>query len=324
MEGYLSVESLGYALAVSETGSFNSAAQSFGITQPSLSTGIARLEEHLGERLFTRSRRGAVPTEFGLRMLPLMAKVVAAADALESEATRWVAPAESVLRMGVAPMVNPELVAAVHRAVAGSAANASTELVMREANAVALKEALLAGELDVVLVPSLGPLPRYERVPIGSEPLVLLDDEDEHTGRPIELNELVGKRLVAMSRTCAVTSYFCNLMASRDLPLETYPGEASNYHSLEEWVGLGLGVAVLPRSRLSEATPYRPILDGGTEVEISYEMIWNPSSPLSGRLRELAESVGRRPGDCAASDASQRLRRSMARDRAVDARHSIG
>lgn len=33
-----------------------------GVTKPALSSGISRLEKHLGERLFDRSLRGIAPT----------------------------------------------------------------------------------------------------------------------------------------------------------------------------------------------------------------------------------------------------------------------
>jgi DNA-binding transcriptional LysR family regulator len=46
-----------YFLAVAETGAFTAAAARVHVTQPTLSTGIARLEELLGTRLFERHGR---------------------------------------------------------------------------------------------------------------------------------------------------------------------------------------------------------------------------------------------------------------------------
>jgi molybdenum-dependent DNA-binding transcriptional regulator ModE len=67
----LSLEGLRYAQAVAETKSFSAAARAYGVTQPALSNGIAKLEERLGEKLFDRSPRGVTQTSFGaLRSVP--------------------------------------------------------------------------------------------------------------------------------------------------------------------------------------------------------------------------------------------------------------
>ena len=74
----LSLEGLRYARAVAETGSFSAAARAYGVTQPALSNGIAKLEEYLGERLFTRSPRGVAQTPFGVLILPLIERALGA------------------------------------------------------------------------------------------------------------------------------------------------------------------------------------------------------------------------------------------------------
>ncbi len=50
---------------VVETGSFARAAARMGLSKPVLSRRVARLEEHLGARLLTRTARGAAPTGVG-------------------------------------------------------------------------------------------------------------------------------------------------------------------------------------------------------------------------------------------------------------------
>ena len=51
-------------LAVAETGSFTGAADQLHTVQSNVSEQIRQLEEELGVNLFSRGRRGAVPTEF--------------------------------------------------------------------------------------------------------------------------------------------------------------------------------------------------------------------------------------------------------------------
>ena len=58
-----------YFLAVAETGGFTAAAERCHVTQPTLSAGIARLEEEIGAQLFDRGRRAAL-TAAGQKLLP--------------------------------------------------------------------------------------------------------------------------------------------------------------------------------------------------------------------------------------------------------------
>jgi DNA-binding transcriptional LysR family regulator len=53
------------AIALGRHGNFARAAEEIGISQPSLTRGIATLERSLGVPLFDRTRRGAIPTPFG-------------------------------------------------------------------------------------------------------------------------------------------------------------------------------------------------------------------------------------------------------------------
>ena len=58
-----------YFLAVAETGNFTAAAELCHVTQPTLSAGIARLEEEVGARLVDRGRRSGLSAA-GQRLLP--------------------------------------------------------------------------------------------------------------------------------------------------------------------------------------------------------------------------------------------------------------
>src|SRR5215475_13035029 len=65
MDRYL----LRYFLAVAELGSFSKAAAKANVTQPTLSIGIAKLEEQVGARLFNRTTRRVSLTPAGSRFL---------------------------------------------------------------------------------------------------------------------------------------------------------------------------------------------------------------------------------------------------------------
>jgi DNA-binding transcriptional LysR family regulator len=285
----LTLEGLRYAQAVVETKSFSAAARAYGVTQPALSNGIARLEEQLGERLFDRTPRGVTQTAFGARILPLIERALTELDGITAEARRLTAPGSRSIHVGVSPLISPQLVARVFTAVCELPS--PRDLVLREANMGDLRDGLLAGELDVILIPAVEPLPRFKHEIIDSEPVVVVDATPVPSNA-VELGETAGEQFILVPDSCGLTRFTKQLFGSHDLPLRTYPGEASSYGVLEQWASLGLGSAILPRSKLtSPDAHHRALLADGQAVWIVYEAVWHPDSAMAADLALLARSL---------------------------------
>ena len=76
------LEQLRYFTQIAHDRSFTTAAENLYISQPSLSSSIASLEKELGYDLFRRSRTGAVLTEKGRLILPIVDQILAQAQLL--------------------------------------------------------------------------------------------------------------------------------------------------------------------------------------------------------------------------------------------------
>lgn len=285
----LRLEGLRYAQAVAETRSFSAAARAYGVTQPALSNGIAKLEERLGEKLFERSPRGVTRTAFGARILPLIERALTALDAVTAEASRLTEPGEAKIRVGVSPLIGPHLVARAFSMACRLPV--PRDLVLREANMQDLRGCLQAGQLDMILIPAVAAMPRFERRVIDVEPVVVLTPA-AGPGTPLEIEEAAKEQFILVPDTCGLTRFTAQVFQSRGLPLRTYPGEAASYGVLEEWTRLGLGSAVVPRSKLtSPDVPHRPLADQGREVQISFEAVWKPGSLLGADLARIADGL---------------------------------
>ncbi len=210
------------------------------------------------------------PTAFGEEILPLIDRALTAVDAITAKAARWTASGNEIIRMGVSPLIDSRLVAATYDAVCClSALPSPRQLVLREANMSDLREALVAGSLDLILIPSVGPLPRYEHRIIASEPMVVVESRTTET-QPLRIEDMHDKELILMPDTCGLTTFTQDLMQSHDVKVKPYAGAASSYRVLEEWATMGLGSALVPQSKLTSAdTPHRPLCMDGQEVEIS-------------------------------------------------------
>jgi DNA-binding transcriptional LysR family regulator len=84
-------------VAVADAGQFSEAADGLSITQQAVSKRIARLERHLGVRLFTRTARGARLTADGQAFLPHARDLLQA----EARAAASVRPGRRALRVDV-------------------------------------------------------------------------------------------------------------------------------------------------------------------------------------------------------------------------------
>lgn len=74
------LQQLRYLIAVAESGSMNSAAQSLFVAQSSLSVAVKELEEELGVTIFRRSNKGIELTSEGVELLSYARQVVEQAD----------------------------------------------------------------------------------------------------------------------------------------------------------------------------------------------------------------------------------------------------
>lgn len=313
MNDRLSPEGLRYAQAVARTGSFSAAAREYDVTQPALSNAIRRLEKILGARLFERNTRGARPTIFGATILPRIDAALAALDAITAEARHWRAGEPRPVRIGVSPLISADVVARAHSAVAGLPGRGRGSLVLREADLSELCTALDDDELDLIVVPAVLPLTRYRHRVIGSEPVVLVEPgagdaagpansasptDPADPASPAEaraaaarIDDVARRTLLLVPDTCGLTTFTRDLLADRGLPLRAYSGEAASYRVLEDWAGMGLGSALLPRSKVTRVdSSVRPVVDArGAAVTIAYEAAWDGASPIAGELEVLAE-----------------------------------
>ena len=328
MNDRLSFEGLRYAQAVARTGSFSAAAREYDVTQPALSNAIRRLEKILGARLFERNTRGARPTVFGATILPRIDAALAALDAITAEARHWRAGEPRPVRIGVSPLISADVVARAHSAVAGLPGRGRGSLVLREADLSELCTALDDDELDLIVVPAVLPLTRYRHRVIGSEPVVLVEPGAGEAAGPVNsasptdptraadpansadpvgsadpaspaevraaaarIDDVARRTLLLVPDTCGLTTFTRDLLADRGLPLRAYSGEAASYRVLEDWAGMGLGSALLPRSKVTRVdSSVRPVVDArGAAVTIAYEVAWDGASPVAGELEALAE-----------------------------------
>src|SRR3954466_16267188 len=99
----MNLQQLRYVRALAQTTSFVRAAEQCGVTQPTLSNGVAQLEDELGQRLFFCTTRAVRLTDFGRHVLPGLLDVLNAQAALVHAAHAFAHPARRLTRFYVSP-----------------------------------------------------------------------------------------------------------------------------------------------------------------------------------------------------------------------------
>jgi LysR family hydrogen peroxide-inducible transcriptional activator len=146
----MNLRDLRYVLAVVEHGHFGRAAEACGVSQPTLSVQVRKLEALLGVALFERGARAAAPTTACRELLGHVRAAVAEADAIVAVARTLRDPLSGRLRLGVIPTLAPYLLPLVFGPL--REALPSLEVEPWEDQTAALLRRLRENELDAALL----------------------------------------------------------------------------------------------------------------------------------------------------------------------------
>lgn len=285
---------LRFVRAVVDAGTFTGGAERCSVTQSTLSSGIALLERELGERLFVRTTRSVSLTPFGRRLLPLIDEVLNAQSVLIDVAGSYLAPEAKLARLGVCPLVDSgrlERLLAPYRED-----NRNVRVVLEQLNGANPRTALEEGRFDFMLGPTEPKRARLERSRLYEDLLVYLPAGPRGGNgtdrRPVRLQDIAEDEFLLVNDACGLTSLTRQLFRSRRLALKEYVGQAISYQVLEEWARVGVGSAILPRSKLSSPDLGHPIILGnGHPAVIRFEALWWPAATRAPHLEALARHL---------------------------------
>ena len=180
----MNLRDLRYLLAVAEHGHFGRAAEASGVSQPTLSVQLRKLEELLGVALFERSSKSVAPTAACARLIGHVRAAVAEADAILSVARDLRDPLAGRFRLGIIPTLAPYLLPLVFAPL--REALPALEVEPWEDQTTALLDRLRAHELDAALLATEVDGPDLLSQPLFAEPfLAALPPEHPLAGREV-------------------------------------------------------------------------------------------------------------------------------------------
>ncbi len=163
----MTLQQLEYVVAVYRCRHFAKAAESCGVTQPTLSAMIQRLEDELGVKLFDRSSQPVMPTPVGRMVVEQAWKVLSRARKLKAMVEEEKQSTEGAFRIGILPTIAPYLLPRFFPQLMADHPEMNLHIV--EMQTADIKKALLRGELDAAILVSLDGMDNYVQTPLYYE-----------------------------------------------------------------------------------------------------------------------------------------------------------
>lgn len=285
----MELRQLEYFVAVAEECHFTRAAKRVHVAQSGLSASIRSLETELGAPLFVRSTRQVELTEAGRALLVEARRALGSVDAARDAVAAVQGLLRGSLSVGSLQCLHvvhlPAVLAAFHDSHPG------VEIRLRQGGTADLVEEVRAGRIDVAFV-TRSPDRDVRMASLASEPLVLACAPDHPlAGRTsVALPELAGESFVDFNAGWGTRDVVDRTLAAAGVDRRVGV-EVNDVHSLLDFVGFGLGVALVPQSFSLKTELVRFVgLDGGPVAET----VVVTGTTVSAAARALLDLV--RPG----------------------------
>jgi LysR family transcriptional regulator, hydrogen peroxide-inducible genes activator len=241
----MEITQLRYFVAVVEAQNFTRAAEKCNITQPSLSQQIINLERELGQRLFHRLGRKAVPTEAGNAFLQRAKGILRDIEDAAREMGDHSGQGRRIA-IGAVQTVMPYLISDL--VIQCRTSHPQLAIDAHEGFRADLVRGVLEGTLDLAVVP----LPVKDRQlaiePLLSEPLLLAVGRDHpFASQPeIDIRAIAGETFVGLGDSSALAAQVRAFFG--DQKLEPRIGiRCTQVATLKRFVAAGLGISLLPQ-----------------------------------------------------------------------------
>lgn len=146
----MTLQELRFLIALAKEQHFHKASRACFVSQPTLSIAIKKLEKELGVELFERHKNGVRITPMGLEIVERAKRVLADVDDIKQLALSDKDQLNAAFKLGaiytVGPYLLPPLISALHRLAP------QMTIEIQENYTAVLREKLLAGELDAILI----------------------------------------------------------------------------------------------------------------------------------------------------------------------------
>jgi len=182
----MTLQQLEYVIALDKTRHFVRAAELSGVTQPTLSAMIQKLEDELDCKIFDRSRQPIEPTEIGKKIISQAQVIVYQANQLKESVRNEKETLSGTLTLAIIPTVAPYL---LPRFIASfRSLYPDIELKVSELHTETIIEKLRIAEIDMAILSTPLDDPKILEVPLYYEKFVAYISPKESIYERLELS----------------------------------------------------------------------------------------------------------------------------------------
>ena len=288
----MNLRDLRYLLAVVEHEHFGHAARACGVSQPTLSVQIRKLEELVGVALFERTSKAAAPTVACQQLIGHARDAVMAAEAILATARNLRDPLAGRFRVGIIPTLAPYLLPLVFAPLREALPHLEVE--PWEDQTSALLERLRAHELDAALLATEADGPDLISQPLFDEPfLAALPPDHPLAGQAVVTeSDLARDILVLADGHCLrdQTLAACGQSGALSGPLR-----AASLPTLLNMVAAGYGTTLVPGLAAGAAQDagivLRPLAE---QTGRTVRIVWRANFPGRPAVEAVGEIIARR------------------------------
>lgn len=234
---------------VVDAGGFTHAAAQLHLTQSTLSRQVGLLEADVGQRLLTRTGRGAVPTEAGVAFAAHARTLLALAERAREDLRNLATSPRGRVVIGLPPRVAHAFAAPLVRRFRDRFPQAV--ITVAEALSVNLREWLIGGRIDLALLFDPAPAPQLEYEVLLREPMLLVSPAGTSPlPARVPIARLASLPLVLPRAPNALRALVDGAAAARGVALDVV-AEVDSVHTVLSLVRGGAGSTVLPASGLA-------------------------------------------------------------------------
>ncbi|MEE2789924.1 MAG: LysR substrate-binding domain-containing protein [Myxococcota bacterium] len=287
----MNLRDLEYFLSVAELGHFGQAAQQCGVSQPTLSGQIKKLEQTLGVVLFERSNRRVMITAAGLEIAVHARRVLSEIEAMTDFAMRSKDPRAGKFRIGAFPTVSAHVFSRLVKACRGTMPDLRLILVEEKTDSLIAK--LKSGVLDAAFLA----LPIVDNALCAAR---LFDDEfflAVHPEHPlsgeIEIVETIPKayRLLLLEEGHCLRDQSLEVCHRHGIGEQDF--KATSLETLREMVKAGTGMTLIPRSAIRQEEAgiiYLPFRQPAPKRTIA--LVWRKTITRPAVIKEILLGFG--------------------------------
>jgi LysR family hydrogen peroxide-inducible transcriptional activator len=290
----VSFRQLEYLRAIAEKRHFRHAAESVGVSQPTLSAQFAALEEELGVQLVERSRARVLMTPVGEEVVKHARRILDDVQELKDVAAGRTGQLGGVVRLGLPPTIGPYLlppmIPHIHRDYP------DLQLYVREEMPQHLPDQLQEGQHDIIISPIPVKAGDLKHIPLFREPLRLAISKDAALARKERIlpEDLKGQSILTLESGHQLRTQL------ETICLETGAQLLSNYEgtsldTLSQMVGMGMGLTFLPelyvKSAITNEQSVRITDLQGQPVYRTIGLLWRKTSLRRTEFQQFAERI---------------------------------